>query len=108
MSACFTVRARLVYAADRDAFERWYRDEHFPDAVKAFGAKRAWRGWSDTEPLLHYALYEFDTLEEARALPGSAALQRLVAEFDRVWGEEAVRERDRVEIVQQARADPAA
>lgn len=101
MAACFIVRARIVSASDRDAFERWYRDEHFPDAVRAFGAKRAWRGWSDTGPLVHYALYEFDTLEKARALPGSGALQRLVAEFDRVWGERVVRERDRVEIVQE-------
>ena len=101
MTACFIIRARVVNAADKDAFERWYRDEHFPDALKAFGVKRGWRGWSDLEPLLHYACYEFETLEQLRALPGSPALTALVAEFDRAWpADKVVRERDRVEIVQ--------
>ena len=101
MTAWFMVRAKVVDESDKSAFDRWYGEEHLPDAVKAFSAKRAWRGWSDIEPLVHYAVYEFDTLEQARALPGSDAMKRLVAEFDRVWGPRVVRERDRVEVVQQ-------
>ena len=100
MSATFIVRAKLVDASDKDAFDRWYGREHLPDAVKAFASRRAWRGWSDIDPLVHYAVYEFDSLEEARALPGSEAMQRLVAEFDRVWGTKVARERDRIEVVQ--------
>jgi monothiol glutaredoxin len=100
MSACFMVRAKLANPSDREAFDRWYRDEHFPEAVKALAPRQAWRGWSDLEPLVHTALYEFDTLGQARALPGSEAMKRLVAEFDRAWGEKVVRERDRVEVVQ--------
>lgn len=100
MSAWFMVRAKLVDVADRAGFDRWYGEEHLPDARKSFAARRAWRGWSDIDPLLHYAVYEFDNLEQVRALPGSDAMQRLVAEFDRVWGAKVQRERDRVEIVQ--------
>lgn len=102
MTAWFIVRAKVVDGSDKPAFDRWYREEHLPDAVKAFSARRAWRGWSDIDSLVHYAVYEFDTLEQARALPGSDAMKRLVAEFDRVWGAKVVRERDRVEVVQEA------
>jgi hypothetical protein len=43
MSGSFIVRAQLVDAAVKEAFDRWHRDEHLPDAMKAFGAQRAWR-----------------------------------------------------------------
>ena len=100
MSAVFIVKARVVDASVKDAFDRWYQDEHLPDAVKTFGAKAAWRGWSDAEPSVHYAVYEFGSIEQVRALKGSAGLKALVAEFDRAWGEKVVRERDRVRVVQ--------
>jgi hypothetical protein len=43
MAACFMVRAQIGANVPRDDFERWYRDEHLPDALKTFKAKRAWR-----------------------------------------------------------------
>lgn len=104
MSACFIVRAQVVDASVKDVFDRWYQDEHLPDAVKAFGARSAWRGWSEVDPSVHYAVYEFDDIARLRALPGSAALKELVAEFDRVWGEKVVRSRDRVRVVQRFEA----
>lgn len=100
MTARFIVRAKVGDATLRDAFDRWYHDEHLPDAFKAFGAKRAWRGWSETDASLHYAVYEFDDLAGARAVEGSAALGQLVAEFDRVWGDRVTRSRDIVEATQ--------
>lgn len=100
MSATFIVRAQVVDASVKEAFDRWYRDEHLPDAKKAFGAQRAWRGWSEVDPSVHYAVYEFDDIARLRALPGSAALKALVAEFDRAWGKKVVRTRDSVEVVQ--------
>ena len=100
MSACFIVRAEVVDASVKADFERWYQDEHLPDALEAFGARRAWRGWSDDEAGVHYAFYEFDDAAAARAIPGSDALARLVAEFDRHWGERVVRSRRIVEIKQ--------
>ena len=43
MTALFIVRAQVVDPGVKDAFDRWYRDEHLPDALKAFKARRAWR-----------------------------------------------------------------
>ncbi|HMA87431.1 MAG TPA: hypothetical protein VKP89_01655 [Burkholderiales bacterium] len=100
MTACFIVRAQVVDASIEDAFDRWYQEEHLPDALKAFGARRAWRGWSDADAGVHYAFYEFDDIGRARAIQGSAALKRLVAEFDQAWGERVKRSRDFVEVVQ--------
>jgi hypothetical protein len=100
MSAVFIVRAQVVDPSVKDAFDKWYQDEHLPDAKKAFGAQRAWRGWSEVDASVHYAVYEFDDVARLRALPGSAVLKALVAEFDRAWGEKVVRSRDIVQVVQ--------
>ena len=100
MTAYFIVRAKVADAALRKDFDRWYQDEHLPDALKAFGARRAWRGWSEVDASMHIASYEFDDVARVRALPGSAALKRLVAEFDRVWGDKVTRSRDIVEAQQ--------
>lgn len=104
MNACFIVRAQVVDASVKDAFDRWYQDEHLPEAVTGFGAQRAWRGWSDVDPSVHYAVYEFDDIAKVRAIPGSEALKILVAEFDRAWGDKVVRSRDRVQVVQRVDA----
>jgi len=100
MPAYFIVRAKVVDAAVKSDFDRWYQKEHLPDALKGFNAQRAWRGWSAVDPSVHYAYYEFDTLAQAQAIPGSDALKSLVAEFDRVWGDKVTRTRDVVEVVQ--------
>lgn len=99
MSALFIVRAE-VDPSVRDAFDRWYRDEHLPDALKAFKAKRAWRGWSDMDASVHYAFYEFEDLARARAIPGSSEIKALIAEFDRAWGDKVKRTREIVDTVQ--------
>lgn len=100
MSAFFIVRAQIADAALKDDFDRWYRDEHLPDALKAFGAQSAWRGWSELDATLHYAVYEFDDPARARAIPSSDAMKGLVAEFDRAWGDKVKRSRDIVRVVQ--------
>ena len=99
MTAFFMVRAQVDAAVKKD-FDRWYQDEHLPDALKAFKAQRAWRGWSEVDPNVHYAVYEFDDAARARAIPGSTALKELVAEFDRAWGDKVTRSRDIVEAQQ--------
>ncbi|MGH8709132.1 MAG: hypothetical protein ACREVD_13865 [Burkholderiales bacterium] len=100
MSALFIVRAQVVDPAVKVAFDRWYQDEHLPDALKAFKARRAWRGWSDMDGSVHYAFYEFDDVARARAVPGSAAIKELIAEFDRAWGDKVKRTREIVDAVQ--------
>lgn len=88
------VRAVLHDAADHDAFDHWYRTEHLPDALVAFGADRAWRCWDVADPKVHFAFYEFADAETARQMEGSPELKALVAEFDRAWGNRVSRKRE--------------
>jgi len=104
MTAYFMVRAQVKDASVRDEFDRWYQEEHLPDALNGFNARRAWRGWSALDASVHHAFYEFDDLARAQAILGSAALKRLVAEFDRAWGDKVARSRDFVEVIQTADA----
>jgi hypothetical protein len=55
-AAFFVVRATVSDPAKRQAFDEWYHREHLPDAVKAFGVKKAWRFWSVSDPALHQAI----------------------------------------------------
>lgn len=96
--ACFMVRAVVAAEADRAAFDKWYADEHLPDAVRMFGARSARRGWSLTDPSVHYAIYDFADAAALRAATGPETLNRLVAEFDRVWGDRVTRTREMIEI----------
>ena len=84
-AAFFVVRASVTDPARRQAFDAWYSREHLPDAVKSFGAVKAWRYWSQSEPSLHIAMYQFsDSAMRDRALEGSE-LNRLIADFNRDW-----------------------
>jgi hypothetical protein len=83
MKATLMVRAE-VEPSKKQAFDRWYEDEHLSDALKAFGADRAERGWDMTDPNVHVALYHFSD-ETAAQQRVSASLPALVAEFDRHW-----------------------
>ena len=86
MSKCFfIVRATISDPAKRAAFDAWYRNEHLPDAAKSFGAEKAWRFWSDTDPAVHQATYQF--ADRAALDRGTAPeiIKRLVADFDRDW-----------------------
>lgn len=107
MSALFIVRAEVHDDATRDAFDRWYEDEHLPDALQAFRCARAWRGWSAVEPRVHMAFYEFDTLDDVMALPGSQTLKALVEEFDRLWDGRVARTREIIPIQQTLEAPSA-
>ena len=49
---------------------------------------------------VHYAVYEFDDVTAARAIPDSDALERLVVEFDRTWGDRVTRRCEIVDAVQ--------
>ena len=98
MSAYLVVRAVVPEVARRD-FDDWYRTEHLPDAVKAFAAQRGWRGWSRTDPSVHYAFYEFADVAAAEAIGSSPAIKTLVAEFDARWGTSVTRTREVIELV---------
>jgi hypothetical protein len=56
-----------------------------PDAVKSFGAQRAWRYWSLTDPSLHQATYQFTDAAALDRAVGGAEMKRLVADWNRDW-----------------------
>src|SRR2546421_11918968 len=86
-AAFFVVRSTVADPAKRKAFDEWYRREHLPDAVKAFGVKKAWRFWSVSDPSSHQGTYEVaDQAALDRATSGEA-LKPLVSEVDRCWPE---------------------
>ena len=92
--AWLVVRATVANAADRPAFDHWYRTEHLPDAMKAFGVRQAWRGWSQQDPAVHCAHYRFASLDALDAVINGPTIRELIAEFDRVWGNRVVRTRE--------------
>ncbi len=98
MTAYLIVRAVVADPADRAPFDRWYQAEHLPDALRAFKAESAMRGWSSADPSVHAAFYRFDTLQAAQAASSGDAIKALIAEFDRVWGVRVARTRDIVPI----------
>lgn len=80
-----TVRATIADPDKRKAFDDWYHREHLPDAAKTFGAEKAWRFWSVTDPSVHLATYQFSDLASIERVMGGAEMKRLVADFDRDW-----------------------
>ncbi len=74
----FIVRA-VVPEADRAAFDDWYQNEHLEEAKELFSASKAWRGWSQVEPEVHIAFYEFGDIGSAVAIQESEALTQLSA-----------------------------
>jgi hypothetical protein len=94
MTAHFIVRAEVADLREREPFDRWYAEEHLPQAAAAFQVVRAWRGWSEVDPAIHYAFYELPAFAAAEAILNSEALKRLIADFDRVWGTRVTRTRE--------------
>ncbi len=97
MTAYLIVRAE-VPEGDRAAFDRWYAEEHLPDAKAAFGVESAFRGWSDDGA--HFAFYAFPDMAAARRATESDAIAALIAEFDRVWQQRVTRTRQIVDVAQ--------
>ncbi len=83
----FIVRATVADEAKRTAFDAWYQREHLPDAAKSFGAEKAWRFWSVTEPGVHQATYQFADQAALDRAMASEDNKRLVGDFNRDWPE---------------------
>ena len=99
MTAYLIVRAEVTPEV-KTQFDTWYQNEHLPDALKAFNAVSAKRGWSSVDDNIHVAFYEFPDLETATALMDSDILKDLIAEFDRHWAGKVTRTRELVEFSQ--------
>jgi hypothetical protein len=85
MPTFFIVRATVPDPAQRAAFDEWYKNEHLPDAVKSFGARKAWRFWSESDPAVHIAQYQFADRAALDHGTRPEVIKRLVADFDRDW-----------------------
>ena len=86
MPKCFlVVRATISTPTRRAAFDDWSRDEHLPQAMVVFGAEKGWRFWSETDPAVHQATYQF--ADRAALDRGTApeSFKPLIDEFDRAW-----------------------
>jgi hypothetical protein len=95
----FVVRAVIPDPADRAPFDRWYQQEHLPDAMRAFKVTHAFRAWNRTDPSVHCAFYEFPSVAAAEALGGTETIKALIAEFDAKWGTRVTRSREIFEVV---------
>ncbi len=100
MTAFLIVRAK-VDPTVRDAFDTWYQEKHLPEAVEAFAAAGASRGWSETEDNVHIAFYEFANLSEVKRVAESDALKRMIGEFNRCWQDKVTRSREILELTQE-------
>jgi hypothetical protein len=102
--AYLAVRAE-VPAGERERFDHWYETDHLPWALRAFGARRAWRCWSRGDPqgdvCVHVAFYEFDSVAAAEAGTAPEKIAPLAADFDRVWGDRVPRRRAILDVVQE-------
>lgn len=81
----FTVRATVADASKRKTFDNWYSREHLPQAMEAFGAKKAWRFWSEEDPSVHQAVYRFADRGALDRAVNSDKMKQLIADFDRDW-----------------------
>ena len=88
MPKCFfVVRAVVTDPAKRAAFDEWYRKDHLLQAVEIFGAEKGWRFWSESDPAVHQATYQFAdraALDRGTDL-NSEGMKGLIAQFDRDW-----------------------
>jgi hypothetical protein len=100
----FVVRATVTDPSKRAAFDKWYENEHLPDAVKSWGVKKAWRFWSLTDPAVHQATYQFDDQASLERAMKGEDLKRLTADFNRDWPD-IRRTRDTFVLAQEFGAD---
>ena len=99
-AAFFLVRA-VVAENLREKFDHWYSVDHLPRALADFKAEKAWRFWSDLEPGVHYAVYQFADKARLDAALASDAFKALVEDFNRSWPEGVTRTRDVVTLVEE-------
>ena len=56
-----------------------------PTPRRAFGAQKAWRFWSETDPAVHQATYQFADRAALDHGTRPEVMKRLVADFDKAW-----------------------
>jgi hypothetical protein len=94
------VRATVRDASIRDEFDQWYATDHMAEAFATFHPARCWRSWSKVDPAVHYACYEFASVEALDSMIESDAFKAMVDDFTRKWEGKVTRDRDFMVAVQ--------
>ncbi|WP_147366917.1 hypothetical protein [Aurantiacibacter zhengii] len=106
MTAQLMVKSTLIDPNARDAFDQWYGEDHLPQAARAFSPSRCWRAWSDQDPTIHYAFYEFAEPSQIADMMASRTFADLVDDFSQKWDGKVIRVRDVTTRVQLIDASP--
>ena len=78
----FLVVKSFVPSHLKKDFDDWYEKEHLCEAKQTFSAISASRGWEIENEDIHYAYYEFDSLEKANEILKSEALNKMIHIYD--------------------------
>ena len=83
--AFFVVRSTVKEEALRKPFDHWYSTDHMPWALREFKCEKAWRFWSETDPSVHQATYQFADRAALDHGTRPENMTRLVKDFDKAW-----------------------
>ena len=97
----FLVVKSFVPSRLQKDFDDWYEKEHLFEAKESFYAISASRGWETENKDIHYAYYEFDSLEKANKILKSEALNKMIQIYDNKWSNQIDRTRKIISITQQ-------
>ena len=97
----FLVVESFVPSHLKKDFDDWYENEHLSEAKQSFGAISASRGWEIENEDIHYAYYEFDSLEKANEILKSEALNKMINIYDKKWSNQIDRKRKIMSITQE-------
>lgn len=99
MSAYIVVRSDTSNV-NKNEFNIWYEEEHLVEALNAFNAIGAKRGWVN-DSKIHLAIYKFKNIVLAKKVLKSKALDNLIKKFDNRWHNKVLRTRELFEIIQE-------
>ena len=97
----FLVVKSFVPSHLKKDFDVWYEKEHLCEAKQTFYAISAFRGWEIENENIHYAYYEFDSLEKANEILKSEALNKMIHIYDNKWSNQIDRTRNIISITQE-------
>lgn len=99
-SAVLMVTSHVESPDDRVSFDRWYADDHMPSAKETLLAQRSWRAWNTDNPAIHYAFYEFSSIDDLHEAMASQGIRDLIAEYDSRWPNNVTRSREVLNVAQ--------
>ena len=84
----------------KSEFNNWYEEEHLVEALNAFNAMGAKRGWINNSKI-HLAIYKFKNIMLAKKALKSKILENLIKQFDDRWNNKVFRTRELIETIQE-------